>query len=69
MDIEFTDHIKNRLKKRKIKINEIIDAINNPDNIYEMEGKYYSQKNLGRGIIEVIYQKDKYIKVITVYWI
>jgi len=31
MDIEFTDHIKKRLRKRKISEAEIIDAINNPD--------------------------------------
>lgn len=69
MDIEFTDHIRNRLKKRKIKEEEIINTIKNPDKEYILEGKLYAQKNLGRGKIEVIYQKDKYIKVITVYWI
>jgi len=69
MKIEFTDHIRNRLKKRKIKEKEIIDAINNPDNEYKSEGKFYAQKDLGRGKIEVVYQRDKYIKLITVYWI
>ncbi|MBS3074984.1 DUF4258 domain-containing protein [Candidatus Pacearchaeota archaeon] len=69
IDIEFTDHIKNRLKKRKIKDEEIINAINNPDKSYKLEGKYYVQKDLGRGKIEIIYEKDKYIKLITVYWI
>ncbi len=69
MDIEFTDHVKNRLKKRKIKEEEIINAINNPDKIYRLEGKYFVQKDLNRGKIEIIYQKDKYITVITVSWI
>ena len=69
MEIEFTYHIKSRLKKRKIKESEIIETINNPDKEYKLEGKFYVQKNLGRGKIEVVYKKDKYIKVITVYWI
>jgi len=69
MNIEFTDHVKNRIRKRKIKEGEIINAINNPDKNYKLGGKYYTQKDLGRGKIEIIYEKDKYIKVITVYWI
>ena len=51
MDIEFTDHIKNRLKKRKINEEEIINTINNPDKEYILEGKIYAQKRLERGII------------------
>lgn len=69
MDIVFTDHAKNRIKKRKIKEQEVIDAIKNTEKTYQKEGKYYVQKDLGRGKIEVVYQKDKYINVITVYWI
>ena len=69
MDIEFTDHVKNRIKKRKIKEEEVINAINNPDKDYKFEGKYYAQKDLGRGKIEIVYEKDKYIKVITIYYI
>ena len=33
MDIIFTLHVKNRIKKRKIRDEEIFDAINNPDKI------------------------------------
>ncbi len=69
MEIEFTEHAKDRLKKRKIKKEEIIQAINNPDKIKKEEGKYYVQKDIGRGKIEIVYNKDKYIKIITLYWI
>ena len=69
MDIIFTLHVKNRIKKRKIRDEEIFDAINNPDKISQEYGKYYVQKDIGRGKIEVVYEKDKYINVITVYWI
>jgi hypothetical protein len=69
MDIMFTDHAKKRIKKRKISEKEVIDSIKNPEKIEEIYGKYYIQKNIGRGIIEVVYEKDKYINVITIYWI
>lgn len=69
MDVIFTDHAKKRIKKRKIKEEEVIKVIENPQKSYKSEGKYYSQGDLGRGKIEVVFEKDKYINVITVYWI
>ena len=69
MDIVFTDHAKNRIKKRKISEEEVINAIKNPDKIEEIYGKYYVQKNIGKGKIEVVYEKDKYINVVTVYYL
>jgi len=69
MDIVLTDHAKKRIKKRKISIDEVIDAIENPDKVIKFEGKFYAQKDIKRGKIEIIYEKDKYINVITVYWI
>ena len=57
------------MKKRNITYDEIITAINYPDKTAKKEGEYYATKNIGRGIIEVVYEKDKYIKVITIYWI
>ena len=69
MEIIFTEHIKDRIEKRKITEEEIINTIKYPEKTYKREGKYYAQKNIGRGKIEVVYEKDKYIKIITVYWI
>ena len=69
MEIVFTLHAKNRLKKREISEDEVINTIKYPENTYKREGKYYAQKNIGRGNIEVVYEKDNYINVITVYWI
>jgi len=69
MDIIFTEHAKYRIKKRKITNDEIINTIKYPEKINKKEGKYYAQKEIGRGKIEIIYEKDKYIRVITVYWI
>lgn len=33
------------------------------------DGKFYAQKKLNGLSIEVVYTKEKYINVITVYWI
>ena len=69
MKIIFTEHVKDRIKKRKITEEEIILTIKLPEKIRKREGKYYAQKDIGRGKIEVVYKKDKYINIITVYWI
>ena len=69
MDIIFTEHAKDRIKKRKITKDEIINTIKYPEKIRKREGKYYAQKDIERGKIEVVYEKDKYINIITVYWI
>jgi len=69
MEILFTEHAKERMKKRCITEDEIMQAIKYPDNTKKEAGKYYAQKNIGRAKIEVAYEKDKYIKVITIYYI
>lgn len=69
MEIIFIGHAKDRIKKRKISEEEIIDAIKNPDKIHKEQGKYYCQKNIKRANIEIVYEKDKYIKIITVYYL
>ena len=69
MDIIFTEHAEYRIKKRKITKDEIINVIKYPEKTKKIGGEYYVQKNIGRGKVEVVYEKDKYIKVVTVYWI
>jgi len=70
MEVIFTEHAKQKLEKRKIIEDEAINTIKYPEKLYKREGKYYAQKDIVRGKIEVIYTKeDKYIKVITIYWI
>jgi hypothetical protein len=67
MKIIFTEHAKFRMKKRHITKEEIINAINYSDKTLKKAGKFYAQKNIGRATIEVVYEKDKYINIITVY--
>ncbi|RLG16342.1 hypothetical protein DRN69_01050 [Candidatus Pacearchaeota archaeon] len=69
MNIVFTEHAKERIKRRKITEDEIINTIKYPEKLDKNKQKYYAQKNIGRGRIEVVYEKDKYIKIITVYWV
>lgn len=69
MEIIFTKHALFRMKKRKITEDEIIQAIKFPEKTSKKEGKFYVQKNIDRANIEVVYEKDKYIKVITIYYL
>ena len=69
MEIIFTKHALLRMKKRKITKDEIINSIKHPENTSKKEGKLYIQKNIDRANIEIVYEKDKYIKVITAYYI
>jgi len=69
MEIIFTKHALLRMKKRKITKDEIINSIKHPENTSKKENKFYVQKNIDRANIEIVYEKDKYIKVITVYYI
>ena len=67
MKIIFTEHAKDRMKRRGMSEEEIIYAIKNSNKTLKIGGKYYAQKDIGRAKIEVVYMKDKYIKIITIY--
>ncbi len=69
MKIVFTLHAEEMLKERKITKDEVELTIKSPGKLFKEEGKYYASKNIGRGFIEVVYERANYIKVITVYWL
>ncbi len=70
MKIIFTIHALARLRKRKILQEEVIDTIKLPDKTIKKHGKYYYQKKLDRGFIEICCEKtEKNIKVVTLYWL
>ncbi len=70
MNIIFTKHAEYRIIKRKLLQDDVINAIKFPDKIIKKHGKYYYQKNLGRGIIEICCERtENNIKIITIYWI
>lgn len=68
MEIIFTEHAKERMKKRHITEEEIINAVKYPDKTIKREKKYIVKKNIERANIEIVYEKDKYIKIITIYY-
>lgn len=70
MRISFTHHAKERLARRKISEEEIIDAVKHPDSTIKKYSKYFYQKKLDRGLIETCCEKtENNINVITVYWV
>jgi len=70
MRILFTHHAQERLKQRGIAKEEVIDAVKHPDFIIRKYNKYFLQKKLERGMIEVCCEKtEKNINIITVYWV
>ncbi len=69
MEIIFTKHALFRMKKRKLTKDEVINSIKYPENTSKKDGKFYVQKNIDKANIEIVYEKDKYIKVITAYYI
>ncbi|MBU3923607.1 MAG: DUF4258 domain-containing protein [Nanoarchaeota archaeon] len=70
MKIIFTEHAKEKLQRRKITQDEAINTIIYPEITNKIRGKYYAQKETSRGKIEVVYtREDKFLKVITLYWI
>ena len=69
MNIEFTNHAEEMLKERKIAKDEVEMTIKSPDKLFKEGEKYYASKNIGRGIIEAVYERVNYIKVITIYWL
>ncbi|HLC20093.1 MAG TPA: DUF4258 domain-containing protein [Candidatus Nanoarchaeia archaeon] len=70
MNIVFSFHAEYRMKKRKFLREEIIDAIKNPDKTTKKYEKYYYQKKISRGTVEVVCEKtEKSLKVITLYWL
>lgn len=69
MNITFTSHALEQMKERGITSDEVISTIRYAEKIDKIGDKYYAQKNTNSGIIEVVFVRENYIKVVTVYWI
>ena len=68
MKIVFTGHVLYKMRKRKVEKVWVADAIRYPDMTSTDNNKYRVMKKLNGKTLEVIYSKEKYIKVITVFW-
>jgi len=70
MEIILTAHIRYRIEKRKILLEEVNEAISFPDKVIKKHEKYYYQKKFKRGTIEVpCIRTERHIKVLTAYWL
>ncbi len=69
MHVFYTLHAKRRMIKKKIDEVWVEETIRQPDLARNDSRAFYAQKKLNGKSIEVVYMKEKYIRVITVYWI
>jgi len=70
MRIVLTRHAELRIRTRNICKGDVFETLKYPDKTIKRYGKYYFQKKLETGTIEICCErKEKIIKVITVYWL
>lgn len=70
MELLFTNHSYDRMKRRKMSEEEIVEAIKYPERITKKHGKYFFKKQLDRGSIEICCEKtERHIKIVTIYWV
>jgi len=67
VNIIFTKHAKDQMEERGISEDEVMNTLKYPENTQKIDDLYYAQKKTNQGIIEVVYEKQNYIKVITLY--
>ncbi len=69
MKLILTNHAKKRMIERKIKFNQIQDAINFPDYTIRRENRIEAYKRINDKLLNILYvQEGKFIKIVTVIW-
>jgi len=69
MDIIYTFHSEYQVKERKVDKQWIEEAIRSPNIIKHIGYKSYAIKKIDGKTLKVVYVKQRYIKIITIYWI
>lgn len=69
--IEFSDHAKERNRKRKIPIKWILKTVKNPEEILDsFKGRKLNRRKFGNKILEIVTVKEgNKVKVITQYYL
>ena len=68
MKIIFTRHAEEQIKERKIEKRLVEETIKYADKTRkEGKNKYYASRKINGFFLEVVYIRENYIKVITVY--
>jgi hypothetical protein len=58
-----------QIKERGITEDEVVNVLKFPEKTQKIGNVYYARRKIPQGIIEVVYERENYIKVITSYWI
>jgi len=68
MQIQFTEHARQRMKERKVQAEEVYIVLAEPDGLrYGEDGEIIAAKILGRRTVEIVYiEMDDIQRVITV---
>ena len=69
MDIRYTLHARMQINERKIETAWIHDTLSFPHKTERDGNKYYVTRKLNGKTLRVVYVKEKYIKVVTTYFI
>ena len=69
MEIFYTLHAEDQIIERKIEKVWVEETIKFPDITRRKENKYYVIKRLNGKVLKVVYVRERYIKVITSYYI
>ncbi|MBI4148925.1 DUF4258 domain-containing protein [Candidatus Woesearchaeota archaeon] len=69
MDIRYTQHAREQIEERRIHPIWVEETITSPDETKRTGHKFFATKKLNGNALKVVYVKENYIKVITVYFI
>ena len=69
MRIQYTNHAKDQIRKRKIHFVWIEEKIQKPDTKQKGGKKYWAKKKLNGKTLKVVYVKEEAIKVITAFFL
>ena len=69
MQIIYTRHADLQIKERKIHKVWVEETIKLPDEVRRNGNKHYAVKKLNGSTLKVVYVREKYIKVITSFFI
>ena len=69
MIIVYDDHVRQRIAERKIEGVWIKETLKSPDLMRRFGNKYINTKKVNGHTLEIVYYKQKYIKIKTIYWV
>ena len=69
MKIILTRHAIEQIEDRKINFVWVQETVKFPDIMKKEDNKYYALKRLNGHVLKVVYVKEKYIKVITTFFV